>query len=41
METNKGDNPGKYWRSAPNLVNRQTSTKDTVINVNGTEIISP
>ncbi len=38
METHEGDNPGKYGRSTPNLVNRQTSTKDTVINVNGIEI---
>ena len=38
METHKGDNPSKYGRSAPNLVNRQTNTIDTVINVNGIEI---
>jgi len=38
METHKGDNPSKYGRSTPNLVNRHTSTKDTVINVNGIEI---
>ena len=38
METHEGDNPSKYGRSTPNLVNRQTSTKDTVINVNGIEI---
>jgi 3-deoxy-7-phosphoheptulonate synthase len=38
METHEGDIPGKYGRSTPNLVNRQTSTKDTVINVNGIEI---
>jgi 3-deoxy-7-phosphoheptulonate synthase len=38
METHKGDNPGKYGRSIPNLVNRQTSEKDTLINVNGIEI---
>ena len=38
METHKGDNPGKYGRSVPNLVNRQTSTIDTVIHVNGIEI---
>ncbi len=38
METHKGDNPSKYGRSAPNLVNRQTNTIDTVINVKGIEI---
>ncbi len=38
METHKGDNPGKYGGSIPNLVNRQTSEKNTVINVNGIEI---
>ena len=38
METHTGDNPGKYGRSIPNLVNRQTNAKDTVINVNGIEI---
>ena len=38
METYKGDNPDKYGRSIPNLVNRQTSAKDTIINVNGIEI---
>jgi 3-deoxy-7-phosphoheptulonate synthase len=38
METYKGDNPGKYRRSTPNLVNRQTSAEDTIINVNGIEI---
>ncbi len=38
METHKGDNPNKYGSSAPNLVNRQTNAKDTVINVNGIEI---
>jgi 3-deoxy-7-phosphoheptulonate synthase len=38
METHKGDHPGKYGRSVPNLVNRQTSEKDTLINVNGIEI---
>ena len=38
MDTHKGDNPNKYGRSTPNLVNRHTSAKDTVINVNGIEI---
>ena len=38
MDTHKGDNSNKYRRSTPNLVNRQTSAKDTVINVNGIEI---
>jgi 3-deoxy-7-phosphoheptulonate synthase len=38
METYKGDNPGKYGRSIPNLVNRQTTVNDTVINVNEIEI---
>ena len=38
METHKGDNPSEYGSSAPNLVNRQTNTIDTVINVNGIEI---
>ena len=38
METHKGDNPGKYGRSTPNLVNRQNKTQNTVINVNGIEI---
>ncbi len=38
METHKGDNPSEYGSSAPNLVNRQTNTIDTVISVNGIEI---
>ena len=38
METHKGDDPSEYGSSAPNLVNRQTNTIDTVINVNGIEI---
>jgi 3-deoxy-7-phosphoheptulonate synthase len=38
METHKGDNPSKYGRSTPNLVNRQNKTQNTVINVNGIEI---
>ncbi len=38
METHKGDNPSEYGSSAPNLVNRQTNTIDTVLNVNGIEI---
>ncbi len=38
METHKGDNPGKYGGSGPSLVNRRTNAKQTVINVNGTEI---
>ncbi|MEE9463111.1 MAG: 3-deoxy-7-phosphoheptulonate synthase [Bacteroidales bacterium] len=38
METHKGDDPSKYGSSAPNLVNRQTNTIDTVLNVNGIEI---
>lgn len=38
METHKGDNPSKYGGSGPSLVNRRTNAKQTVINVNGTEI---
>jgi len=38
METHKGDIPSKYGSSAPKLINRQTVTKNTVINVNGLEI---
>ena len=38
METHKGDIPSKYGSSAPKLINRQTITNDTVINVNGIEI---
>lgn len=38
METHKGDNPSKFGRSTPNLVNRQNNAQDTIIKVNGIEI---
>jgi 3-deoxy-7-phosphoheptulonate synthase len=38
METHKGDNQINYWGSAHNMVSRQTSINDTVINIGGIEI---